>query len=362
MAKVELGYGDGKLRERADGRWEFRKVIDGKRRSFYGASRSEALAGPTRASETARRDAETAADVTVADYAARWTANRRSAVRASTIRHNASALSKWVLPAIGGRKLRTVTVDDVHGVQAAAVAKGRQPGTVRTLNLVMRALFRDAVEDGLIPSNPAAIRAPRVTPRDLSTPPLSVDEVKRLREAARGDRFEALLCLVLTVGMRPGELLALHARDVDTERRTVIVRGTITDAPDGGLTIGETKSRAGMRVVPMTSACAAAFERQLAGLKPDALIFPADNGGLLSPTNFLYRYFYPLLVRAGLPRVTMRDLRHTALTYMVADKVDPVTVAKIAGHSNPSMTLNVYSHATPQGSQHALDSMERRFS
>jgi len=361
MARVELKRGEGTLRERPDGRWELRRVIDGRQRSFYGASRSEALAAPTRAAEGARRDAEAAADVTVAAYVARWTVNRRSAVRASTIRHNSSSLSKWVLPAIGNRKLRTITADDVRAVQAAA-AVHCQPGTVRTLNLVMRALFRDAVEDGLMTSNPAAIRAPRVTPRDLSTPPLSVDEVKRLREAARGDRFEALLCLVLTVGMRPGELLALHARDVDTERRTVIVRGTVTDAAEGGLTIGETKSRAGMRVVPMTTACASAFERQLAGLKPDALIFPADNGGLLSPTNFLYRYFYPLLVRAGLPRVTMRDLRHTALTYMVADKVDPVTVAKIAGHSNPSMTLNVYSHATPQGSEHALESMERRFS
>ncbi len=81
----------------------------------------------------------------------------------------------------------------------------------------------------------------------------------------------------------------------------------------------------------------------------------------MSPTNFLYRFLYPLCERAGLPRVTMRDLRHTALTYMVADKVDPVTVARIAGHADPSMTLNVYSHATPQGSAAAVESMERRF-
>jgi len=267
-----------------------------------------------------------------------------------------------VLPALGNRKLRTVTADDVRAVQSAATARGSKPGTVRTLNLVMRALFRDAVEDGLIPANPAAIRAPRVTPRDLSTPPLSVAEVRRLRDAARGSRFEALVCMALTVGMRPGELLALHARDVDVENRTVIVRGTITDASGGGLTIGETKSRAGLRVVPMTDACAEAFTRALDGLKPDALVFPSDSGRLLSPTNFLMRYFYPMLASAGLPRVTMRDLRHVALSYMVADKVDPVTVAKIAGHANPSMTLNVYSHATPQGSEHALESMERRFS
>src|ERR1019366_6727411 len=194
----------------------------------------EALAGPTRTAEAARRDAVAAADVTVADYAGRWSVNRRLAVRVSTIRHNASALTKWILPAIGGRKLRTVTVDDVRAIQAAAAVRC-QPGTVRTLNLVMRAMFRDAIADGMMSSNPAAIRAPRVTPRDLSTPPLSVDEVKRLREAARGDRFEALYCLALTVGMRPGELLALKRRDVNMVDRTVSVHGTITDAGDGGL-------------------------------------------------------------------------------------------------------------------------------
>jgi integrase len=347
---------------RKDGRYEHRVTIDGKQKAFYGRTATEAEAGPARWLAERRRDAETAADVSLSTYVARWSLQRQSTVRASTIRGNAAALNRWVIPRLGSRKLRTITVEDVRAVQAAAVAAGRQPGTVRTLNLVMRALFRDAIEDGLMMSNPAAIRAPRVTPRDLSTPPLSVEEVKRLREAARGDRFEALLCLVLTVGARPGELLALHARDVDIERRTVTIRGTITDAPGGGLTIGEPKSRSGRRVVPMTAACAAAFTRAVDGLKPDALLFPADTGGLLAPTNFLYRYFYPLLDRAGLPRVTMRDLRHTALTYMVADKVDPVTVAKIAGHSSPSMTLNVYSHATPQGSDAAVESMERRFS
>ncbi len=121
----------------------------------------------------------------------------------------------------------------------------------------------------MMASNPAAVRrlAPTVAARDLSTPPLTLDEVRRLREAARGDRFEALLCLVLTVGMRPGELLALHARDVDTERRTVSVRGTVTDAPGGGLTIGKRKSRAGTRLVPMSAACTASIRAAAHGAR-----------------------------------------------------------------------------------------------
>ncbi len=176
---------------------------------------------------------------------------------------------------------------------------------------------------------------PVVVPRDLSTPPLSVAEVRRLREAARGSRFEALVCMALSVGMRPGELLPCM-RAMSMSRPHGHRARSISDASGGGLSIGDTLSRAFLRVVPMSSACAEAFARALDGLRPDALVFPADSGRLLSPTNFLYRYFYPMLTSAGLPRVTMRDLRHVALSYMVADKVDPVTVAKIAGHANPS--------------------------
>ena len=46
---------------------------------------------------------------------------------------------------------------------------------------------------------------------------LSPEQAPTLLEAAAGDRLEALYAFVVTTGVRQGELLALHWRDVDLE-------------------------------------------------------------------------------------------------------------------------------------------------
>lgn len=71
---------------------------------------------------------------------------------------------------------------------------------------------------------------------------LSPDEARRLLEAARGDRFDALYVLAITAGLRQGELLALCWRDVDLAGRTVRVTGSLQNLPGEGLTIVEPKT------------------------------------------------------------------------------------------------------------------------
>src|ERR1700680_615620 len=115
-------YGTGSIRLRPDGHWEYR-VYDRetrKQRTYRGATKADALAGPTRAAEHARRDAVAAHDVTTADYLTGWLTARRAAVRASTWKRNASMLQCWVIPALGAKRLRDVTSDDLHALYATA--------------------------------------------------------------------------------------------------------------------------------------------------------------------------------------------------------------------------------------------------
>ncbi len=361
---------------RKDGRWEHKRTIDGRQRAFYGRTASEAEAGPARWASAQARDAQdahsaalAAADVTVAAFAARWLDVRKATVRTSTARHNASAVHRWIIPVLGGKVLRLLTVDDVRSLHAAALVVSKD-STVRTLHMVLRAMLDAAVMDGLIPVNPAARPkiAPRVAARDKDST-LTVEQARTVLAAVRGKRHEALYWLALTTGMRSGELLALRRADVNIRDHTVTVRGTVTDGPRGGLMIGEPKTAKSRRVVPLTDSCFEVVSRRVDALTPGAmflsrpagLLFPADHGGLMSTTSFLMREWYPLLARLHIPRVRMQDLRHTAATLLISDGVDPVTVAAILGHSSPVMTLNRYSHATAQGSARAVASMERRF-
>ena len=59
------------------------------------------------------------------------------------------------------------------------------------------------------------------------------------------------------------------------------------------------------------------------------------------------RHFYPLLEKAGLPRIRVYDLRHTCATLLLAANAHPKIVSERLGHSSAAMTLDVYGHVLP---------------
>ena len=97
-------------------------------------------------------------------------------------------------------------------------------------------------------------------------------------------------------------------------------------------------------------------ERLLLGLEWDdhGLVFPNTVGKPLHPSNFLQRSFYPLLERAGLPRVRFHDLRHSAATLLLGLGIPPKIVSEMLGpqpdrhHPGPILPRHGY-HAAGGG-------------
>jgi integrase len=89
--------------------------------------------------------------------------------------------------------------------------------------------------------------------------------------------------------------------------------------------------------------------RLLAGPKwRDAgLVFTTEIGSHLVPTNVRKRHWLSLLERAGLPKLRMYDLRHSAASLMLALGISPKVVAEMLGHASVQLTLDTYSHTTP---------------
>ena len=68
----------------------------------------------------------------------------------------------------------------------------------------------------------------------------------------------------------------------------------------------------------------------------------------MTPTTFTYR-FKLILKKNGLPQeLNVHSLRHTAASLMIAGGADVATVAGILGHSQPSTTLDIYTHITQE--------------
>src|SRR5260370_12645770 len=69
-------------------------------------------------------------------------------------------------------------------------------------------------------------------------------------------------------------------------------------------------------------------------------------------------WFSPLLNKAGLPRIRLHDLRHTAATLLLARGINPKVVSEMLGHSSIAITLGLYGHVTPHMQHQAAATME----
>lgn len=88
------------------------------------------------------------------------------------------------------------------------------------------------------------------------------------------------------------------------------------------------------------------------------MVFPNTLGKPLKPTYLADIMFPRLLKKANLPTIRFHDLRHTAATLLLAKGVNPKIVSEMLGHSQISVTLDVYSHVTPHMQQLAADTMD----
>ncbi|HEX8859034.1 MAG TPA: site-specific integrase [Actinomycetes bacterium] len=87
-------------------------------------------------------------------------------------------------------------------------------------------------------------------------------------------------------------------------------------------------------------------------------MFPNRVGGATDPSKFLRRDHHPLLERAGLPHIRFHDLRHSAATLLLGMGVHPKIVSELLGHSNISITLDLYSHVTMSMQQQAVTAID----
>jgi integrase len=181
-----------------------------------------------------------------------------------------------------------------------------------------------------------------------------------------------LCVLAITTGMREGELLALRWRYVDLDRGVLAVMGTAQRLRSEGLVIRETKTARSRRQVVLSSTAVAALgrhrvlqaaERLQAGERWEDLdlVFPNRVGRIQEATTLLQEEFYPLLERAGLPRIRFHDLRHTAATLMLSRGVHPKVASDVLGHSTVGITLDLYSHVSDAMHRDAARRMDDLF-
>jgi integrase len=255
-------------------------------------------------------------------------------------------------PTMGCKRLQDLRAEHIAAIFAKQRSKSLAPWTMSGTHTMLSGLFRFALTRGYIATNPldrlAKIEKPKqVSKREARR--LTTEEIRRLCSAAT-PRYRPIITTLAWTGMRVSEALGLHWEDVDFDAKEIRVRGQLTD--EG--TFKRPKTKAGTRTVPLLPVVEQELrehrKKQLAlGLVgSDRLVFTTHDGKPLNRHNVRNKGIGTAADKAGLhpegaTRITTHDLRRTFISHLILGLgLDPVRVSKIAGHSNVSVTLNIY--------------------
>lgn len=190
-------------------------------------------------------------------------------------------------------------------------------------------------------------------------------------KAAHDHKLEALLTVALTTGMRRGELLGLHWQDIDLNTGSIQVRRSVNRIGKYGLVVSEPKTAKSRRKITLPTFVIDILKQyrvrqqemkeKVGDLWREMdVVFCNLYGDYIEPSN-LYDAFKKLLKTAELPNIRFHDLRHSAATILLGMGVHPKVVQELLGHSNISMTMDVYSHVLPSMQQEAMDKLDDLF-
>jgi integrase len=265
-----------------------------------------------------------------------------------------------ILPRLGTFKVRSVSREDVKDLLLAKREAGKSKKTTGLILAVARAMLGHAKEAHLIAVNPAGDRlgaklglteSKRASQESTKKLAFDREELARLLETARTSedsyhrRLHPMLFTMARTGLRVGEAIGLRWEDLNLKKRTAYVLNAISkrrhSTPKSG--IGRTIQLSPQVVQVLEDLYSARQIEQLErGWPEDAHVFVGTTGKFYESTRAA-KAFKEILGLATLPaRHSLKSLRHTYGSQLIAVGVSPAFVQQQMGHANVETTLKTY--------------------
>ena len=286
------------------------------------------------------------------------------------VRHNTRSNYKFVVnvikkEAFGKKRIDKIKVSDAkEWLIKMQQIDGRGYSSIHTIRGVVRPAFQMAVDDDLLVKNPFEFQLNTVVVNDSVTREAITRQQERdFLEFVKNDKhfckyYDGIYILFKT-GLRISEFVGLTKKNLDFENSRIIVDHQLQRTRDMKYIIEDTKTESGERMVPMTPEVKEAFQRILANRKNpkvepmvdgySGFLFLDKNGRPMVALHW-EKYFQHIrekhnkIYRVQMPKVTPHVCRHTFCSNMAKSGMNPKMLQYIMGHSDISVTLNVYTH------------------
>lgn len=359
MAK-RRGNNEGSIYKRPDGKWRAQVSLNGKRLSYTGNSQKECHEWIRKTRTKIEHGLSFEGDkIKLSEFLDQWLTAISGSRSRNTIRQYRWYVEKKILPHLGDVKLKDLTPDRIQNFYHYLLKeKNLSNHAVHYTHTVLRSALYQAVKLGLIIRNPCTATTPP-KPNRSEMQIYDEDQVQVLLNTSleMEDRFYPLYYLAIHTGMRLGELLGLKWKDLNFEKRSLVVQRQVLFPKGGGYVFSPPKSSSGTRTIILGYQAIQvlqqnfAFVRNLAEAAGEAwqdldLVFPSNQGTPVTHSN-LRREYYKVVSKSGLPKIRFHDLRHTAASLMLNNGIPVLIASRRLGHAKASITMDTYGHMIP---------------
>ena len=290
------------------------------------------------------------------------------------------AVDTHINPALGKINLKDLRASHLQTLYREKLENGRDDAkgglSARTIQLIHRichAALEQAVREDVIYKNVSHnVSLPQKTRKEIL--PMSPEQIKTFLTANREDPLFPAFFILISTGMRRGELLGLKWPDIDLDNRTIFIQRSWVKSRTKTAQFSEPKTKKSRRIVPLLDEGVAVLRQHRLQQQHDCderiakgkaysdqgLVFCRIDGAPYYPATLNF-YLEKALQRAGLPKFRMHDLRHTFASLMVEQGTSIKVVQELLGHATVQMTLDTYTHVLPGTKAEAVEKLQDYF-
>lgn len=277
---------------------------------------------------------------------------------------------KKVLPIIGNRKLKDITpfvLDSMY--QKLRIGKdGQELGYHSNYNIykLINVMFNQAIRWEIMDKNPnAKANKPKKEHKEKNF--YDVNQVKKLLDVLDNEsiKYKLLIVLALDSGARRSEICALRWSDIDMETRMMSITKSLK-VVDKIVDEKTTKTESSIRTIKLSESTinllkeykewheAYKLINKQRWIGKDDRIFTDIKGSYMFPGTCDH-ILRKIVKKYNLDPICFHELRHTCASLLINAGVDPKSVSKRLGHSDTSITMEIYTHAFEESKNACAD-------
>ena len=301
------------------------------------------------------------------------------------VKHNTQANYNFVVNIIkkdpfGAKRIDKVKLSDAKEWLIKLQDDGKGYSSIHSIRGVVRPAFQLAVDDDLIHKNPfefqlATVVVSKSVTREAITRKQMRDFLKFIKEDKHFSQYYDAIYILFHTGLRISEFVGLTIKDIEFDKERIKVDHQLQRTRSMEYVIETPKTEKGERYVPMKDDVADCFRRIIENRKKPK-VEPVIDGyvGFLCldknemPMVALHweKYFqhiiekYNKIYKMEMPKVTPHVCRHTYCSHMASSGMNPKHLQYLMGHSEISVTLDVYTHVDWNNIKNEVQELDKK--